>query len=268
MQLKIINTENKETGKISLPAQFAEPVRADIISRAVLALQSHRRTPYGADPRAGKKAAATLSKRRRDYKGVYGRGMSRTPRKTMSRNGTQMNQVGAFAPMTVGGRRAFPPIAEKVWFQKINDKERRKAIRSAIAAAMLNSLVAQRGHSVPSSYPFALSKDFENLAKTKEFVAALNAIGLSAELERSAIVKVRAGQGKSRGRKYKRRKGPLVVVAGECKALKAAEGIPGVDIVQVKHLNAELLAPGTHIGRLTLFTENAIKMIEAEKLFS
>ncbi|NIA12323.1 MAG: 50S ribosomal protein L4, partial [Nitrospiraceae bacterium] len=32
----------------------------------------------------------------------------------------------------------------------------------------------------------------------------------------------------------------------------------GVDVVMCDRLNAELLAPGTHAGRLTIWTESAI----------
>ena len=38
-----------------------------------------------------------------------------------------MNWVGAFAPGTVGGRKAHAPNAEKIFDKKINKKENRKA---------------------------------------------------------------------------------------------------------------------------------------------
>ena len=46
------------------------------------------------------------------------------------------------------------------------------------------------------------------------------------------------------------------------------EGIPGVDVVNVKYLNAEILAPSIKPGRLTIFTEAAIEKIAKEKLFA
>jgi len=36
----------------------------------------------------------------------------------------------------------------------------------------------------------------------------------------------------------------------------------------VKDLNTEMLAPGTHAGRLTLYTESSISKMEKDKLFS
>jgi len=267
MELKILGKDNKEMGKQKLPVQFDEVVRVDLIKRAVEAIESRDRQSYGADPRAGKKQAARLSRRRRDYKGAYGKGLSRVPRKTMTRRGMQMIFVGAFAPGTVGGRRAFPPTSERNFAQGINDKERKKAIRAALAAVVDKAMVEKRGHKVPASYPFVLANDVEGVAKTQDLEAVLLAVGLSADLERGGKRHVRAGQGKLRGRRLKRSKGPLLVVSGDCAALKAARNIPGVDVVKVNTLNAKLLAPGTHAGRLTVFTQAAVQKMERDKLF-
>ena len=267
MEIKILNTENKETGKQKMPEQFEEEIRPDLIKRAVEAIQANKRQSYGSDPRAGKKAAARLSRRRRDYKGAYGKGLSRMPRKTLTRRGMQMIWVGAFAPGTVKGRRAFPPTSERILAQKINDKERKKAIRSALSATMDKKTVEQRGHKIPANYPFLLSSEFEKINKAKEIIKALNSLGLEAELERGAVKRIRAGKGKMRGRKYKTAKGPLLVVSEKCNATKAAQNVPGVDVVEINRINAELLAPGAHAGRLTLFTQSAIQKLEKEKLF-
>jgi large subunit ribosomal protein L4e len=59
----------------------------------------------------------------------------------------------------------------------------------------------------------------------------------------------------------------LFVVSGECKFAKACGSIPGVEVVAVKKVNAELLAPGTHAGRLTIFTDKAVEIMEKENLF-
>src|SRR3989338_3183716 len=134
MKVKIIDINNKDIGERELPIQFSEDIRPDLIHRAVVTIQKNKRHPYGASPEAGKRHSAKLSRRRRDYKGSYGHGISRVPRKIMSRRGTRMNWVGAIAPGTVGGRQAQPPKAEKIWVKKNNKAENRKAIRSAIAA--------------------------------------------------------------------------------------------------------------------------------------
>ena len=267
MKLSILNLTKTEIGKKELPAQFHEEIRADLVKKAVVAIESNLRQPYGADPMAGKRASAELSRRRHKYRGSYSLGISRVPRKILSRRGTRMNWVGAFAPGTVKGRRAHPPKVEKIWTKKLNTKERRKAIRSAISATVIKQLVEKRGHKVPENYPFIIDSKIEELSKTKEVIDALTKLGLTQELERSSIKKVRPGIGTMRGRRYRKKIGPLVVVSDTCKLTKSAKNIPGVEIVKVDKLNARHLAPGISIGRLTIFTENAINRMEKEQLF-
>ena len=267
-RLKVKDVKNGETGSLELPNHFEEELRPDVVARAVLAIDSHRRQPYGADPEAGMKHSAELSRRRRKYRGSYGFGISRVPRKILSRRGTRFMWVGALAPGTVGGRRAHAPKAEKSWSQKINDKERHKAIRSAMAATVDRQLVELRGHRLPDSYPFILSDDFQQILKTKDAVAALKNIGFTEELERSRQKTIRAGRGKSRGRKYSRKKGILLVVAEQCPLEISASNIPGVEVVRVSELNASLLAPGADLGRVTLYTESAIAELKRKSLFT
>ena len=49
--------------------------------------------------------------------------------------------------------------------------------------------------------------------------------------------------------------------------IKSASNIPGIDIIDIKNINVELLAPGTIPGRLTLYTENAVETLIKDKLF-
>lgn len=256
-----------EKGKQKMPGQFTEIVRPDIIRKAVRALQANRRQKYGTDPRAGKKFAADLSKRRRKYRGSYGSGQSRIHRKIMSRRGLHFNMVGAHAPQARGGFIAHPPKAEKIWTQKMNKKERRKAIRSAAAATLHADIVKQRGHKVPDTYPFVLDSSAEALKKTVDVKKTLISLGFADELARASVVKIRAGQGKLRGRKHKRRKGLLLVVSEECELSKSAHNLPGINVVPVRLLNAEMLAPGGVAGRATLFTTKAIEKMDKERLF-
>ncbi len=267
MKLTVYDHKKTEKGRISLPKQFKEPVRSDLIKRAVLVINANNRQPYGAKPDAGQRASAELSRRRHNYRGAYGHGISRVPRKILTRRGTQMNWVGAVAPNTVKGRRAHPPKAEKVWTRNINKKERRKAIRSAMHACMDSSLVTKRGHKTPEGYPFVVDASFEGLGKTKDVRQALIALGLEEELSRVDYRKVRPGKGKMRGRKYKSKVGPLVVVSGKCELLKAARNIPGVNAIMVHKLNAKSLAPNATLGRMCIFTEKAIERLEKEQLF-
>jgi large subunit ribosomal protein L4e len=266
MQAKILDPANKETGKRALPSQFDEDYRLDLIRRAYYSLKSHERQPFGTKPGAGTRQSVEVSKRRRDWRGSYGIGISRIPKKVMLRRGTRFNWTGAFIPSAVGGRAAFPPTAEKIWFQKINTKERRKSLRSAVAATMVPKLVEQR-HKLPAAFPFIVSAAFEDITTTKDAMKAFEALGLKQELERTEERKIRAGKGTMRSRKYITKKGLLIVVSKDCKLMKSAANIAGVEIVDVKHLNIGHLAPGAMPGRLTLWTEPSIEIMSKEKLF-
>ncbi len=268
MKVNVVDIKNTDKGSIELPFQFSEPVRADLIKRAVITMQSNRRQAYGSFPESGLQHSIEISKRRKDYKGVYGVGISRTPRKIMSRSGARMNWVGAFGPQTVGGRQAHPPKAEKSWKKKINEKERRKAIRSAIAATVHKDLVQGRGHRIPAKYPMVVDSSFESLSKTQDVKQLLIALGFGNELARASVKRIRAGKGKNRGRPYAKKKGPLIVISRRGKIMDAAKNIPGVEVIDVKNLNAELLAPGAQPGRATIWSSAAIEMLTKERLFA
>jgi large subunit ribosomal protein L4e len=267
MKATIKSQSGENKGEKELPVQFHEEVRADLIKRAVQAIQSHRRQPYGTDPEAGKKYSSKISRRRRDYKTAYGIGISRVPRKILSYRGTRFNWQAATVPYAVGGRQAHPPKVEKVWSKKINQQERHKAIRSALAASVVKEYVLQRGH-VVQDYPLVLEDSVESIKKTKDVLALLIKIGLEKELERSAKKTEKTGRARRRGRSAKKRKGPLFVVSKKCDLMKAVSNVPGAEIVEVESLNAELLAPGCDYGRLTLYTEGAIDKLDKLKLFT
>jgi len=268
MQAIVKDLNGNAINKIELPPQFNEEIRYDLIRRAFLAIQSHKRQPYGASPIAGKQASAWTSKRRRSYRTSYGRGISRVSRAVLVKRGNYFIWVARNIAQAVKGKKAHPPKAEKVWYEDINKKERRKAIRSALAATTILDLVKARGHKYNGEVPIVVSSDFENLGKTKEIQKVLVNLGLKEELERIYDIKRRAGKGKRRGRAYIERKGPLVVVSDyNEKLFKALDNIPGVDVVEVKDLNVELLAPGAQAGRLTIFTDKALEIMKEKNLF-
>jgi large subunit ribosomal protein L4e len=172
----------------------------------------------------------------------------------------RQNGVAKRVPQTVGGRPAHPPKAEKDRTLDINDKERQLAVRSALAATTDGDLVAERGHDFDDdvAFPLVVSDEFEDLQKTQEALGVLEALGVADDVERADEGrKVRAGKGKGRGRKYKSPKSVLVVTSEE--PSRAARNLAGVDVATADEVNAEDLAPGTHPGRLTLFTESAIE---------
>ena len=55
--------------------------------------------------------------------------------------------------------------------------------------------------------------------------------------------------------------GPLIVIAENKGLQEAAANIPGVHVALVQTLNAEMLAPGTHAGRLTVWTFGALEQL-------
>lgn len=266
MKANHFNEKGEKQKQIDLPIQFSEEIRPDLIKRAVLVIQANKRQPYGAFTKAGQRQSAKLSRRRHKYKTAYDKGISRVPRKTTWRRGTQFGWTGAVAPGTVGGRRAHPPKAEKILNEKINKKEKKKAIRSALAATIIPEIVKAHGHKF-KELPTVINSSIEKLDKTKQVKQLLIKLGLEKELKRTEKKKVRAGKGTKRGRKYKTKTGPLIVVSKSCPLLKSAINIQGLQISTIKSINTELLAPGTVPGRLTIYTEDAIKLLEKEKLF-
>ena len=267
MNLEQYNLEKNPEGKVELPEQFNEPISLNLIARSVVTLQLNKRQPYGAKIGAGARSSAQVSRRRRKYRGSYGKGISRVPRKILSRHGAQIYWQGAVAPGTVKGRRAHPPKAARELAKKINKKENNKAIRSALAATIANDFVKKRGHIIPEGYPFIVNDSLASIKKTNEAKQVLEKLGFTPELERTTKKTLRAGKGKARGRKYKRKIGPLIVVTKNCALQKSAANIPGVDVVLVSDLNTELLAPGSVPGRLIILTTSAIDKIKNEKLF-
>jgi len=250
---------------MALPTQFDERVRPDVVKRAVLSIQSKNRQAYGTDPEAGLQHVTRWKQRNNAFRTKKGKGISRIPRKILLARGQQFYSVGAESPNTRGGRRAHPPKAEKDFSEEINDKERRKAIRSAISASADESLVSEK-HEYDGDLPLT-TEGISDIEKTQELKAELEDLGLEDELERVSEKKVRAGRGANRGRKYRRKVGPLVVVAEDNGIKQAASNLQGVDVSVVDQLNAEKLAPGAEPGRLVVWTEKSLERLEDEELF-
>ncbi len=268
MKAQVYSITGQKKSQIELPIQFSEEIRTDLIKRAVHSIQANSRQPYGSDPNAGTRQGNSTPKRRKRFGTTYGYGISRVKRKVMWNRGTRFGWVASFVANAVGGRKAFPPLAEKVYSQKINKKEKRLAIRSAIAATLSKDLVISRGHKINNvSLPIIVESKIESLSKTKQVRELFKKLNLIAELERTAEKKVRAGVSRLRGRKYKIKKGPLFVVSKKCSLQKSSKNILGVDVCEVSNLNAELLAPGTQPGRLVIWSEDAIKEMNEKRLF-
>lgn len=254
MKANVYSLEGKKAAEVSLPEVFEEEVRHDLIKRAVVAAQSHRYQPHGVDVMAGKRTSA--------FSYGPGHGLSRSPR--VKGHGYPAAGRVAFVPIAVGGREAFPPLVEKKIREKINLKERKKAVASAIAATAKKELVEARGHAIEKvpEIPLVVSNDLETLKTSKEVREALEKLGVWEDVLRAKAKKERAGKGKLRGRRYRRRKSALIVVGEDMGIARGARNHAGIDVALARSVGAEDLAPGTHCGRLTIYTQSALEKLK------
>lgn len=251
--------EAQVVDEVELPEVFMTPVRPDVIRRAYLSSLTARIQPQGRDPMAGLRTSA-------ESWGA-GHGVARVPR--VKGRGYPAASRGARANQAVGGVRIQAPRANKVVWERINRKERRLAIRSAIAATASVELVSAR-HRLGEldSVPVIVVDDLASLEKTRDFYEFLLRLGLEEELRRlkRRFRKIRAGRGKMRGRVRQRARGPLVVYHEDGGISRAARNVPGVDVVSVRNLGVIHLAPGGVPGRLTIWTVGAIEALRSEQV--
>lgn len=263
MNAIVFSLDGKKLKEISLPKVFSTEFHPNLIKRAVLAIQSARIQPKGIYPLAGRDYSAKYSARR--YLPTMERIMNtehaRLPH-LKNRRGLLAGKV-ANVPRAVHGPRAHPPHVEKITLEKINKKEKKEALHSAIAASVKIDLVSKR-HVFDNkiNLPIVVEEKFAELKKTKDVVLFLEKIGLYADVESAkSKKKVRAGRGKMRGRKYRHKKSLLIVTEKNSPVYKAARNLEGVEICSARNLNAELFAPGCLPGRLTVWTEKAIEFL-------
>ena len=202
-----------------------------------------------------------------------GRGVSRIMRRTGQRRAAQN-------PHTLGGRRAHGPKVEKDWSRKFNSKQRRLARDAALSATVDMERVVARGHQLDESVehlPIVLGnytetvdgkteeysiETFSHGSATRKVIAIFNELGLGHDLHRArSNRKIRAGKATMRGRVHKTPKSVLLVVKEKAGLAQAARNLPGVDVVAAKDLSAEDLAPGGDVGRLTVFTKDAVEAL-------
>ena len=256
----VYDNTGKKTGEMTLPIFFSEPVREDLISKALEVKRTQ--APYGNSPMAGRQHSASgkLKHRKSVWKSVCGRGISRVPRKIMLSRGGQFHWEGAMSPNTRGGRRAHPPKAiSKMNNQKMNKKELRKALMSAIAATSDSEEIKKKYSSLQNSEvksPVIIKSDISKM-KAKQLLEVIQKI-FGEEMYEVCIKnkRIRSGRGKLRGRKYKKNAGILFVVGHE-------ENVKNkrIEIVSAKNLSIEHLASGGQ-GRITVYTETGIKELE------
>ena len=246
---------NQVAAEVQLPEVFLAPVRSDLVNCVFANLNKNRRQAYGVNQRAGMEYNAESW--------GPGRAVARVPR--VSGSGTHRSGQGAFANSCRGGRMYNPTTVWRRLHRKVNLNQRRHAVASAIAASAVPSLVLARGHRINQVPEIPLVVDSLQVSKTKELLKILYMLGCEDEL--STIVetkKIRPGIGKQRNRKYKVKKGPLIIYDNaSVNVKKAARNIPGVEVCNVDRLNLLQLCPGGHLGRFVIWTKDAFEKLNS-----
>ena len=152
-----------------------------------------------------------------------------------------------------------------------NDYHRRFACASALAASSNAALLMARGHNVSAvpEVPLVISSSAFSIVKTSAAVALLRGIGAGPDVDKvRKSRKLRAGKGKLRGRRYRQRRGPLVIYNPDedgKEVGRAFKNISGVESCSVHALNLLQLAPGGHLGRFIIWTSSAFA--ELDKIY-
>lgn len=255
MKTTILSTTGEVENEIELPKIFSLVVNHKLIQKVFTNISSHQFQKQGRHATAGMDvSASTLNP-------PTGHGQSRVAR-IHSGGGGRQGQAGGIASVR-GGRQAHPPISKKIIYKKLNKKEIKYALGSAIAATTSRFYIKKRGHKIDKikQLPIIVSNTIETLSKTSEIKSLISNLNLTADLDRLKKRKVRTGKPSYRGRKKKVGKSVLIITTNTEKLSKACNALPGVDVRSVHDLNIIDLAPGSQVGRLTIYSKNAIDEI-------
>lgn len=260
-KVNVYGLDGKKKESMDKPKIFNINPRIDLIQKASLVSQSKITQPQGRNVRAGLRNSASGW--------GTGHGMSRAPRIKGSGFSTARN-VGR-VPFAKGGRRTHPIKVEKHIKKRINKKTKKLSIISAISAAGDPSWVEKRGHKIEKipEIPLIVDDKIQTVKKTSQIYAILCDLGLESDLSRvKRSRKIRAGRGKTRGRKYKNKKGILIIIKDDFGILKASRNIAGAEIIKFENLSINALAPGGTPGRLTIWTQSAFLELNNLEVFT
>ncbi|KAK1296023.1 60S ribosomal protein L4 [Acorus calamus] len=245
------------TNAVPLPDVMKATIRPDVVRFVHDNMNRNHRQPYAVSKKAGHQTSA-------ESWGT-GRAVSRIPR--VPGGGTHRAGQGAFGNMCRGGRMFAPTKIWRRWHRRVNIKQKRFAVASALAASAVPALVMARGHRIESvpELPLVISDSVESIEKTSSAIKVLKQVGAFPDAEKAKDSHaIRKGKGKMRNRRYVNRKGPLIVYGTEgSKLVKAFRNIPGVDVANVDRLNLLKLAPGGHLGRFIIWTKSAFEKVDS-----
>lgn len=230
-EVKVFNLEGKEIGTMNWDA--TEDFRRDLIIRAFLAEQSLSFQPKGNFRWAGLLTTARYVGRKEAYHTIKNRGISRLPRQMFPKGRIGYVRI---VPHAVKGRRAHPPKPEKKIVEKINKKEWKKALRSALTFS--NKVIIE---------------GLESVKKLKEMKKVLE---LFADFD-DAKEKAKRRLKRKKGKKYKK---TLLIIQGSGENIKC--NLPGVDVVRGKDLRVMDVAPGGVAGRVCVFTKRGFEEVK------
>merc|ERR1711972_80683 len=255
-QITVYSEKNEATdAPVCLLAVFKAPIRPDIVSFIHHEVAKNHRQAYAVNRDAGPQTSA-------ESWGT-GRAVARIPR--VRGGGTHRSGQAAFGNMCRGGRMFAPTKQWRRWHKRCNINQRRYAMTSAIAATGVPALVMAKGHKVDEvpEIPLVVSNAAQEYKKPKQAVDLLKQLGAWDDVKRVyATRRMRAGRGKSRDRKHVQKLGPAIVYAQDNGIVRAFRNIPGVEVLDVNNLNVLRLAPGGHVGRFLIFTEDAFKALD------
>jgi large subunit ribosomal protein L4e len=244
----------EKTGTIPMPHVLCSPLRPDWVHYVHMNMMKNHRQPYAVGSKVGYETAA-------ESWGT-GRAVARIPR--APGGGTHRAGQGAFGNMCRGGGMFSPTKTWRRWHRRINVREKRHAVVTALAASALPPLVMARGHRIDNiaEIPYVLSEGLESQTRTRPMVKLLEKHGFKDEMQKIIHSKrVRAGRGKTRNRPWTRRIGPVIIYEKDNGICRAVRNIPGVNTMCVYRLHLLKIAPGGHFGRMMIWTETAFKAL-------
>ena len=259
MKAQSLTLSGSKESEIELPMVFLTPFRKDLIHKAFVNMSSNQFQKQGRHPTAGMDVVA------RSNDPPTGHGTSRIARMRGGGGGRQ-GEAGGVAS-TRGGRQAHPPTVMKNIIKKLNKKENKLALCSAIAATSSKKIIESRGHKIEKieSFPLVVSDDIEKISKASEMKKILAALNLTQDVNRLNSRKARSGKSALRGRATKVGKSILFVTKDPSKLSKACGSFPGVEACSAKNLSVLDLAPGSVPIRLTVYSKGAIDEISKIK---
>jgi len=252
----VYNEKSEATqAKVLLPSVFKAAIRPDVVSFVHDQMRKNSRQAFSVSEKAGMQSSA-------ESWGT-GRAVARIPR--VRGGGTHRSGQGAFGNMCRGGRMFAPTKTWRRWHRRVNIKQRRYALVSAIAASGIPGLVLAKGHKIEETpeVPLVLSDKIEEIKRTKEAVKLLQKLKAWNDIEKVyATKRFRAGKGKLRNRRRIMKRGPLVIYNEDKGICRAFRNIPGITLLNVSRLNLLKIAPGGHLGRFCIWTESAFKKLD------